>query len=65
MALFPNRYKIISISCKKAQSNSASYNLWMAEKWLPKDIHILIPRNSDYVTSYIKRDFAVVIYLTP
>ena len=41
------------------------YSMRLTEKWLPKDVHNLIPDNWECVTFHGKRDFANVIKLGP
>lgn len=34
----------------------------VAGSWLPKDVHVLLPRTCEYVTSYDKRHFVDTIF---
>ena len=43
------------------QSKGLSRVFSNTTKWLPKNVHILIPRTYEYVASFHKRDFACVI----
>ncbi|KAL0587974.1 Histone demethylase UTY [Plecturocebus cupreus] len=44
------------------QAPTDAQGMWEAEKWLPKDGHILIPRTCESVTFHGNRNFASVIH---